>query len=386
MNTSTSLLDAERLLRASEFATATWGLAGAGLRDRLGQLVEAVQGSGRLNEANAAQAHNQLQMLLHRRLRMEADIQRAPAILEERIERPVFVIGYARTGTTLLHALLAQDPASRAPTWWQTHEPSPPPGEVAPTPFRLERARHQMHSLLDAMPGLLAMHPYYDEGEHMLSEDEEIFSLDLHGTYPTMLYKVPGLDSMQTGADAAGSYRFQKRFLQHQQYKLPAKRWALKGVMHQFQLDALFEAFPDALCLWPHRDPAEVYGSTLTITSVVYGAMSGGRIDWQQYAQHMIEGLREAMGQLLSNPIINDPRIRHLRFKEVTADPVGTLRAAYNAWGLSFSDEFETRMRHWLAHNQGDRYGRVHHALEPFGLDAETVRAQFADYRARFGV
>ena len=45
----------------------------------------------------------------------------------ERIVAPVFIIGFPRTGTTILHDILAQDPDSRAPLTWETMFPSPPP-------------------------------------------------------------------------------------------------------------------------------------------------------------------------------------------------------------------------------------------------------------------
>ena len=42
-----------------------------------------------------------------------------PAIAEEKIVQPVFIIGFPRTGTTILHDILAQDPANRVPLTWE---------------------------------------------------------------------------------------------------------------------------------------------------------------------------------------------------------------------------------------------------------------------------
>ena len=68
-------------------------------------------------------------MVLHtvNRLGYTQDRKQFPEIAEQRIERPVFIIGMPRTGTTILHDILAQDPASRAPLTWEVMFPSPPP-------------------------------------------------------------------------------------------------------------------------------------------------------------------------------------------------------------------------------------------------------------------
>jgi len=384
--TSNPSLNADHLIQAAEYATASWGMCDDGLRRRLQALVERVNQSGKLDVSRIAGAHAQLLAMLQRRLRLQADLKRVPAILQERISRPVFIIGYSRTGTTLLHSLLAQDDQNRAPRVWQTRVPSPPPGEVPVAPYRLAQASRDLDAFVDATPGILTMHPYWDEGALALVEDEEIFSLDLQSPYPTLLYAVPGLDGSTAANDAAGAYRFQRRFLQHQQWNLPDRRWVLKGVMHQFQLDALFAEYPDALCLWPHRDPVNVFASTLSIMSVVYGAAADGGRDWRQFAREFIDGTQGAMDAVLANPLLDDPRIRHLRFAELTADPVRTICDAYGAWNIPIPAGFVDAMRHWLTCNEGHRYGRYVHSLEPFGLDATQIRARFSDYCERFGV
>src|SRR5262249_17975739 len=64
---------------------------------------------------------------LTNRLRLEEDRRRHPEIAAEEIRRPIVITGLPRSGSTLLHALLAQDPANRVPQTWETLRPSPPP-------------------------------------------------------------------------------------------------------------------------------------------------------------------------------------------------------------------------------------------------------------------
>ena len=79
-------------------------------------------------------------------MRLEADRKRYPAIADEVIRHPLFVVGLPRTGSTLLHHLLAQDPGGRVARAWEVMEPSPPP----------DRARYVLLMLFLA---LLALAP-----------------------------------------------------------------------------------------------------------------------------------------------------------------------------------------------------------------------------------
>ncbi len=67
---------------------------------------------------------------LMNRLRIQKYVTDHPDILRGEIPKPVFILGLPRTGTTLLHRLLAQDPANRSPRLWEMSEPIPPPEQA----------------------------------------------------------------------------------------------------------------------------------------------------------------------------------------------------------------------------------------------------------------
>ena len=79
---------------------------------------------------------------LENRLRVAADWHRWPEIADVEIEKPIFVVGLPRTGSTTLHDLLAQAPGNRVPLTWECHlrgqdlkqeyEPVAPSPYVAP--------------------------------------------------------------------------------------------------------------------------------------------------------------------------------------------------------------------------------------------------------------
>ncbi|MGO8856804.1 MAG: sulfotransferase [Steroidobacteraceae bacterium] len=382
------VLDHQEILQSAGYVTGHFNLLDDAFAKRVGKLTDWLNTHGNLTASEVSAARKQLLQIVITRVGLAAERERIPAISAERIERPVFVIGYARTGTTLLHSLLAEDDGNQVPLWWHTHQPSPPPGELPVAQFRLDLARRELERLLDMAPGLLTMHPYWDKGNDALIEDEEIHTLDFQNTYPTLLYQISSFPIMGGSPDPSAAYRFQRQFLQHLQWNLPKRRWAVKGCYHQFYLKQLFDAFPDALCIWPHREPIAVHTSTLAITAVLYGAITNGKMDWKQFGTGYLKSMREAINAVLADPLLDDPRIVHLRFKDLSNDPVATIKDIYGRAGFPYTVTFEQRMRAWLANpaNRSDRYGRYPYSLEPFGLSPAEVGGAFAEYSRRFGL
>jgi len=382
-----SPIDVDKLLYSAQIIAGSFDTLDDGLRGRVTRFISWVNEQPPMNAVRKEEVELQIRKLLITRLRLAADRKRLPAIANEKIEKPVFVIGFARTGTTLLHSLLAEDPKAMAPKWWHTHDPSPPPGEVPVTAERIEYTGKDLDHMLDLCPGLLTMHPYWDKRGHCLIEDEEIFTIDFQNAYPSLLYKLPALAMILDASNISEAYTFEKEFLQHLQWGSDSSNhWVMKGIYHQFVLDELFEAFPDAVCIWPHRDPVEVHPSTMAITAVLYGGITNWEMDFKTLGPMFVDSIASSLATAIENPLVDDPRIFHVDFREMTRDPINMIRRAYAHWGKEFTPEFETRMKIWLADpaNASDRYGRYKYTMEPYGLSRGMIETAFEGYCKRF--
>lgn len=385
--TDTHYLDTDSIIESAHIAAGADNMVDEALRARVDALAgsfRAAAGGYTLDQTIATR--RQLVKLLARRIGIAADIARHPEILDEQVTEPIFVIGFMRTGTSVLQALLAADPANRGALAWHTREPSPPPGERPVAPFRLRMADEEVWRFAERSQGLIALHPYWDAGAQTLIEDEEIFSLDFRNSYPTLLYDAPSLGYLKSDPDADGMYGFLKLFMQHQQWNLPRRRWALKGVDHQKHIAALLRTFPDARCVFAHREPGEFLPSGLAISATLYDGVTSGSVSRKALGAVIMDDFRARLAAIAADPALDDPRITHLQFRDFIGDPVGTLRACYARWGFAWSDEGEAAMRAWLANpgNDSDRYGRHKYTFEPFGIDWAEQGPAFDAYRARF--
>jgi len=382
-------LCSDSILSLAERESGAYGLADENLVARFRAMVDWINERGPYATEQIWAMRAQIRRLLATRLKLALDRLHFPRIAQEVIERPIFIVGFARSGTTLLHSLLAEDPQVLAPRSWHMYSPSPPPGAGPVARERIAYAQREVEAWMDFCPAQKPMHPYVDKGAFQLIEDEEIFTLDFRNAYPYHYYRVPTLDVMaQLNGDEVGAFQFHRSFLQHLQWNSGMRRWVCKCPSGQMNLHAILAVYPDALCVWPHRPIGQIYASNVALRAAIFDTIRGEPGDWSGQARAQVERLKLAVDRVMASELIDDPRILHLPFRTIAENPLGAVHAVYQRYGLTVTPEFAQRARAWLAdpENAADRYGRYPYSYEAFGLDRTWVEDLFADYSRRFGL
>ncbi len=377
------MLYAASLLQQAQDETglADWG--DDSLPERFGMAVDLLNKQG-LDVAGEETAAGVCRWLLTSRLQVFEDFKRYP-IAEEKIESPVFATGEGRSGTTFLHALLSVDPNGRALRFWELFYPSPPPGLAGPDDTRRARADEDWREINARLPGWLPMHPYNDMLGHGIPECERTWGFDFRALTPTAWWRVPM--PMQVGKlplDTRAQFRLHKMMLQQCQYGREKKYWVLKG-FHQLKMKELFEAYPDACVIWTHRDPVQVIASTIMLSGNL-NQMLCGHVDWEETARQFVAGIGAGLDAVLADPMIDDPRIHHVRYADLVSDPVGTLRMFYEKYGKPFDERTEAALRKYMADNPSDRHGKFRYSTDVLNTDIAALHERFRPYRERFGL
>lgn len=382
------ILNADKLLSAAQTATGLSDWGDVTLPERFGMAVELLRNAD-MGAAGQQKAADICHGLLTSRLQFFNDHKRFN-LEQEKIERPLFATGEPRAGTTLLHALLSVDPHARALRFWEVMYPSPPSSFAKPDDPRRARADNDWREILQRLPFWLVSHPYNDMLGNGLPECERTWAFDFRVMTPTAWWRAPmGMVIGGLPTDARAQYRIHKMMLQHCQADMSTqahdkKYWVLKG-FHSMRLEALFETYPDARIIWTHRDPVQTIASRIVLTGELVEGLSG-HVDWKAQAKLQIAASRASFNATMNNPLVNDPRIHHVRYPDFVADPVGTIRGYYEFAGVPFTSETENAMRDYLRNNKGDRYGKFKYSTDIIGEDIEALYAEFEPYRKRFGL
>ncbi len=379
-------LDPAVLLKRAQDETGLTDWADSGFPERFATIVDHLSTIGLDPEGLYLAAEN-INWLLTDRVKFFQDRKDYP-LADEVIERPMFATGEPRSGTTLMHALMSVDPDARALRFWEVMHPSPPPGTTGPDDPRIALADDEWREINAKMWRWLHCHPYNDMLGDGLPEDERTWAFDFRVMTPTAWWRVP-MQNVSFGlpTDPVAQYRIHKAMLQAFQYQSPKKYWVLKG-FHTTRLKEFFDAYPDASLVWLHRDPVMVAASsTMMMSDIMEGIV--GKIDLVAEAKMQLERVRTSIANTMVNPMTDDPRIHHVRYRDFVSDPIGTIRRYYGFAGRAFGERQESAMADYLRSNRADRHGTFHYStkvLRDAGYDIDELNEHFRSFRERFDV
>lgn len=380
-------LDAERVVEQASEQSGLTDLGDDSWNDGLGRLVDALRNEAALNELGAALVGGELAGYLGDRMRLVAYRKAHPEIVGVDVVPPIVIVGQGRTGTTILHQLLAQDPATRVPLTWEIDRPVPPPEAATyDTDPRIAEVDETLAGVDLVLPGFKAMHPM---AAQLPQECVRITASDFRSMiFPTQ-YRVPSYARwLLHEADMRPAYRWHRKFLEHLQSRCPAQRWVLKSPGHLWALDALLGEYPNALLVQTHRDPLRIIAS---LSSLVARLRSLASDDTSipdaaaDFAGNILDGLDRSVNAR-ENGTVRADRVVDVQFRAFMADPFTTIRTIYERLGLELEPDAEQRMRAFLAANPQDKHGKHTYTFRETGLDEGAFRERARRYQEYFDV
>jgi hypothetical protein len=323
-----------------------------------------------------------LRDLLVSRLNIEAAWKRHPQVLERPINRPLFLTGLPRTGTSALLNVLSNDPATRTLKLWEAHNPSPleglAPGEEDPRYLQIKKYYDHMNASSD-----------FKKIHYMTADSaEECIFLTNHtfqdAQYGFEVFLEP-YASFYRDVDRRPQYQYHADLLRLLDWQRPADRWLLKTPSHICHLDIIAEQHPDCGIIVTHRNPLEVIGSYSSMMMTVMPDQT--RTDPEDLGRRVLDLLGGQMDQSMrARQDIAPERILDVQYADFTSDTISVVDRIYNHLSLPYPDAVREAIAAYVDEHPRGKHGSHDYKLEQFGLTEQQVLDRFSNYIGTYNI
>lgn len=324
---------------------------------------------------------------LTRRLMIEDELKRTPAILDETIETPIFIVSLPRAGSSILFELMSQRHGIRHPLFWEGVEPCPPPHpDTYDTDPRIASTEDWIESWNRIAPEF--------PSRHLVGPTVPVECLTVMGYSFASAQFVYGINPGHyhpklTHDDWVRSYAYYARVLKLLQFNFPDKQWLFKSPAHLYNLPQLLTVFPDARIVFIHRDPLTTVASTASVMTTTHRDVFGDPFDPATYLkEHYMDGvgfLLEYMMGIYDEAVDQGGAIVNVLYRDLMDDPVAEVHRIYDEIGIGMTDDDDAAVATYLANRPKGKYGKHSYAI-PDEIDVDTFRERVTPYMDRFGV
>lgn len=377
------MLDVDGLVRAACEKAELSDFGDNSYREGLSVLVEAVNNEPKLSAEGEQRLQEFIINNLANRLRVEGFIQTNPGVVEQPIEKPLFLFGLPRSGTTLAINLLHEDPARRCLLRWEAYDSIPPPTTATlKTDPRCIREQMIVNASVLHAPHISAIH---HENADSPTECQFIMTQTGCAQYYEAIAEIPSYRKWWLAADYLSTFSYHKRLLQVLQWHAPG-RWTLKNPWHALYLDSITTVYPDAQLVMTHRDPIRVIASFCSLIKHVR-AMFSRDIDTKSIGADIVDTFEEMTRRTLDFRERNGwSSIYDLHYSDLMAAPMNEISKIYQHFDEPLTAAAEKAMHRYIHNNPKGKHGRHDYSLDEYGLAEKEIENRFADYYDRFNV
>jgi len=369
----------EVLMSSAMEATGLKDFGPGDFREGLAVLMDSLEKDGDLSPAADPGVIETLTRRLSNRLEVEAWYKAHPEIEDLPVRGPIDINGLPRTGTTALANMLSLDPQFRPLRGWEQARPCPPPilETEATDPRRLAAGEAEEQ----VSPELKAMHLFDYEAT---VEDTELLGMAFKGqqfTLPVYTYQ-----DWWRRSDMTAAYQYHRRVVKLLQSRRPPNLWLFKAPHHNFHLEAITSAYPEARFIVTHRDPAKAIPSWASMVNAIMPPPAGKR-DMHQFGREVSDHLRVgAENSIAARARLGEARFLDVHHRQLAADPLGTARRIYDFLDLELTPSMRQSIIDWDKVNRTGAHGAHRYTAEQFGLSKAQIRADYDAYIKHFDV
>jgi hypothetical protein len=343
-------------------------------RDGLECLLESLGSQAGLTGPGLRAAYRSLAALVTTQRQAAESLRSAPGVAAAPVARPIFVTGLHRSGTTLLHRLLARHPALRAPALWEQLAPADP----ADATVLARRAQTYVEEYYRVAPALPAIH-FLDA--YLPDECHRLLSVTFRSEIFEVRYRVPDYGQWLRDRDFTAAYRYHRTLLRCLLRREPGPRLVLKCPFHLRHLDAVAAVYPDAVVVRLHRDPAETIPSACRLTETIRCARSD-RVDPREIGRFWLSLTASSLAARTPPGLA----VLDVRYPDLLRDPVAVLARVCEFAGVPSTGDARRTMTAYLAEHPAGSHGANRYRAGDFGLSPDDLHHRFAAYRHNQGL
>ena len=327
---------------------------------------------------------------LVRRLQIVDCLKRNPDIEEVPIPPILYITGHERSGTTLLHNLLALHRDARYLSRWELMAPTPPPeaGSLAADPRRAA-----VQASVDALRGSDLEHMHWVNADE---PEECVWGLmDCTGLLGMAVGLIlpPWMDWISSH-DLTPSLINYRKIIQLLTWKNPVPEGgflALKAPQMASYLPNFFDVFPDTRFVYIHRDPYRVMRSFCTLIDVVDGPFLKDRAylaDCERNDQRFLQRMGRLFDNLGNFEDQHPDRVINVQYANLLASPVAEMSRLYTSTPLPKDPGLPARIEEFLQAQAAGSRAKPRAQLLDMGYTREQVEnhPQVARYLQRYKV
>ena len=318
-----------------------------------------------------------------------------PRLWTQQVKTPVFIVGHARSGTTLMHRLLAADGERFSYfLYWETLFPSLLQKKVIRWLGRMDSRilRGVIHRKLKAWDDRTFGPFRHIHNMSLWTSEEDQFAMRAAFVTQQWATDLPVMEVLDLfHLDQMPAKR--RRWLHH--YRELVKRQLLlnggdrihlsKNPVMSGWVDSLIEVFPDARIVVMVRNPAECVPSLLKLVEISWRSRGWQKADYAR----SLEMLLETSFECFHNPadqLARHPDTPHafVDYRELTAQPRETVHAVYGALGMTVSETFD----HYLqanAEREKSHHSKFEYSLGEYDLSSELLERRLGPFYERYG-